>query len=232
MSIELKQDTTKQKMKASAFLFKKNVRGISKITVSEKYLLISMMHPISNTKDWTIEEVDKELESFDFLTCNWREFPKPVFIEIFNRFADERIIFFCAHFQIHLENLSLTKQEMVQRLADTMYIYVRISNYVPKLLFNDLILKVTTAEKYLLFSFLCPHSHIWNTSIEDVDETLKSMNVFDFSWKYLPKTIFFEIFSKFSNKTINYCCAHFHVHMENIDDKPQMISDLWDFFNK
>ena len=112
-------NTHEEHVKPTAFLFAKPIVGISKVTSAEKYIIMSAFHPITNSFDVTLEEVDEELKKLDFLTFDWGLIPKQVFKDLFNRFTYVRLVYFCAHFHIHLEKIDeCEKQNMVNALCE------------------------------------------------------------------------------------------------------------------
>jgi hypothetical protein len=91
-----------------AFLFEKKVVGINEITIAEKYILVYAFHvnePHINVFKLDLETIDRESKRIDFLTFNWKDIPKQVFINIFSRLSFTRLLVFCAHFHIHLPSL-------------------------------------------------------------------------------------------------------------------------------
>ena len=202
------------------------------MTFAEKYFLLTVLHPICDGVDWDSEDVEKELESIDFFTFNWKAVPKPILIEIFNRFSDEMLIVICAHFQVNNCKHLTNTLDMINEFAGN----IRNNGEKPSsLLFKENafgIARITKAEKYLLVEILCPTLIVSKLSITEVDEQLKSMDFLHFPWKKLPKCIFIDIFSCFTFKRLLHFCGHYQVHVDTLKyrniDMRKMVSDLWD----
>lgn len=102
-----------------AFLFDQNVIGISEMTIAEKYLIVSAFHPIANTNNFSLAELELELKKLDFLTFDWGLIPKPVFKDIFSRFSYVRLVYFCAHFRLNIRKLGKDHAEdMIELLCN------------------------------------------------------------------------------------------------------------------
>ena len=66
---------------------------------------MSAFHPIADSYNLTLGEVEAELEKLDFLSFDWGLIPRQVFIDIFEKFSYVRLVYFCAHFHIHLDSI-------------------------------------------------------------------------------------------------------------------------------
>jgi hypothetical protein len=88
------------------YLFKKNVIGIREITIAEKYIIAHAFHlndePKVNVFEWDVNTIVEDIKNIDFMTFNWKDIPKQVFIDIFSRMSFIRLIVFCAHYHIYL----------------------------------------------------------------------------------------------------------------------------------
>ena len=101
----------------TACLFAIGAVGHKNITVSEKYMMISVLHPIVNPNLFSVEELDEELKKIDFLTFDWKSLPREVFIDIMNSFSYGRIAYLCGYFKVHIKPLHKNyKMEMISNL--------------------------------------------------------------------------------------------------------------------